>query len=300
MVGISLRADLGANRPLRPIIVLFTGHVGSSWLIDMIGNHPWCVRLGFEPIDDAISQKLDLSPVLERILNWNGNPDLPNPFRPVTAIGRHTSHFCFKTRLRLEQPEFFTRAIPQHNPVLIHLTRFNWIKAAVSNYKRERLGISHLENMDDIEAKQRPVIVDCNYVLRKAEQFLRRDGLIEVYKRYLPFEVPTVSYEALLRDTSGTLAALGRHLDLPFAAQESMYRKMTSDDLRRAIDNYDELADAAAATGQQDLMEARPNLAAAVADLSRPTQPVFYAKAAGIARMFNDNRFAEACQKDKR
>lgn len=231
------------SRRLKPIIVLFTGHCGSSWFVDMIGNQPWCVRLGFEPIDDTIVLHGPRAAKVgaKQALSWNGRSPLIETFRPQSEVTDRTTSLCFKTRLRGECSTFFKKDVPRKRPLVIHLTRKDKLRAAVSNYKRVVLGISHLADFDQTEAKRAPVEVDCDYVIRKMHEFEWRDAAIDAYERDLPFPVYTVSYEELHADTAAAMMRLADQTGLPLQPVPSKYRKMTSPVISEAVSNFEEL-----------------------------------------------------------
>lgn len=233
---------------IRPVIILFTGHCGSSWFVDLLGRQPWCVRLGFEPIDETLRREphFPLDHFLRELFALHPNAMSHRlirggAFTPQSPFNETTTHLCLKTRILPEQPVIFGNVLPQSNACFLHMRRRNKIAAAVSNYKRAKLGISHINRDMPIIEKRRPIRVDVRYVAKKARQFLMREAIIEYYKKRISRFIPTVWYEDLLNDSTSTLAAIGAHIGADIGIAESSFDKMTSPNLADSVTNYDEL-----------------------------------------------------------
>ena len=237
---------------MRPLVILFTGHCGSSWLSDMLGAQPWCVWLGFEPFTDLMElERSQEIPGLARSLFLGSPLDAVSAFdvlAPNKPIENQTA-FCLKARLDLDQEETFFNILPNSNAVFVHLTRGNKLKAAISAFKRERLGISHLINLDGVAQKRSPVTVDPNIVVAKAWDFIRRDAMIYVYCKYIRQPMIRIVYEALYADTSKEIMRIAAKFDAEVETNQSKYRKMTYEQIELAVANYDDLAKAASRGG---------------------------------------------------
>lgn len=257
-----------------PIIVFFTGHCGSSWFVDLLGRQPWCVRLGFEPIDQACRRPTatPLDEYLRELLQLNPNATSHHYFQggaftPQSRFKETTTHFCLKTRILTDQPSIFGKVLPQSGAHFLHIRRRNKIAAAVSNYKRERLGISHVKNDMPIQDKRVPTYVDVRFVGQKAKQFLMREALIERYKQRLGRDVHTLWYEDLLNNLDSTLAAVALHIGAEFQGASSTFQKMTHPDLAKSIKNYDELQKYLRSAGLAELLASQDAEPAFVKDI---------------------------------
>lgn len=265
----------------RFIVVLFTGHVGSSWLTSLLATHPEISRLGFEPVDQLTERGVDAEQSFRTFLEPDPSTMLPADIRAVfekttadsvdpepepgpLAAGDpgSASYTVFKTRLLfMKQKGFFVDWLPGKKPFLLLLRRRNKIKNAVSQYKRARLQISHLHDFDRTAEKRRPVNVDVNYVMWKAQQFTLRELRSKAYFSLLTDCWGATGREILYEDL---LAHSFRHdffdwmfrtLGLQAASLHSEYEKMTKDALDEAVENYDELSEAAKTTPLASCLE---------------------------------------------
>ena len=237
---------------MKPLIVMFTGHCGSSWFLDILGAQPWCVWLGFEPFTDLVELKrADEIPSLARSL-FLGSPldairacDLLAPNKPI----ENQTAFCLKTRLDFDQKETFFDVLPKSNAVFVHLTRGNKLKAAISAYKRQHLGISHLENLDNVDQKRSPVHVDPEVVVAKAWEFIARDAMLYTYCNCLRQPVIRIVYEALCASPSNELRRVASAFGGQVQMNQSKYIKMTHDNIELSVWNYDELREFVSSNG---------------------------------------------------
>ena len=250
----------------RLILVLFTGHVGSSWVTSMLASHSAISQLGFEPVDELTQVQVNAAPLLERIVRSGGLQGLDRQTceifakktesaddTPADAWGfpsPPSARFAvFKARLNLDlQRDLFLDWLPEQKPLIVLLRRKNKIKNAVSQFKRTQLNISHLTRQEAVEAKRRPVRVDPGYILRQARQFtLRELRSLEYYRLATQgwgLDGVEACYEDLLED--GGFARLREAvcsaLGLGAEPLQSDYRKMTRNALMEAVENYHELA----------------------------------------------------------
>lgn len=239
------------------IALLFTGHVGSSWLMSLLDGHPRISQLGFEPVDDLTEIGVEASPYFDRVVH--GEKLLTFPEHVARVLGKKWDtqpwqsfeYIAFKARVNLQlQRPFFSTWLPAAKPVVILLRRRNKIKNAISQFKRTQLNISHLLDFERTEQKRRPIRVDGQYILNQATQFTLRELRTAHYFRMLTacegISGIEVCYEDLLpaRNCADFLSALYKQLGLsqnpPLA---SRYHKMTVDSIRDAVENYHELTD---------------------------------------------------------
>lgn len=249
----------------RLILVLFTGHVGSSWVTSMLASHSAISQLGFEPADELTEAGLNAVSSFDLAINSGELQHLERRVYEIFAKktesaddtpshawgfpSPHSARFAvFKARLNLGlQRDFFLSWLPEQNPYIVLLRRKNKIKNAVSQFKRTQLSISHLRQLDAVEAKRRPVRVDPDYILRQAQQFTLRELRSREYFKLATerwgLEGIEVCYEDLLgvdglpQLRQAVCGALG----LETEPLKSDYRKMTRNSLLQAVKNYLEL-----------------------------------------------------------
>ncbi|MDI7862099.1 hypothetical protein MRS76_09030 [Rhizobiaceae bacterium n13] len=241
----------------RPIVLLFTGHVGSSWLTDLIGRHQEINHIGFEPIDALSKRNTDAHPWVERLAQ-GGDPTLfPREIRRAFSSRYHAGapYFIFKTRARVKhQPTLFYETIPSLNSYVILLRRRNKLKTAVSSYKRNTLKISHLDNPKANADKRVAIHVDPAQILAIAESYIRRETktkrLFDRYKSDYGLDGMEVLYEDILHPPGlgELMRTLSAELGIPSFESESRFTKMTENDLQLAIANFDELANQVSGT----------------------------------------------------
>lgn len=251
----------------RPIIIIFTGHVGSSWLASLLGNHRFVKQLGFEPIDDFVLDNVNSAPIIEDVIQGKVISQFPDAVRSVLSksyertaedkIYREkpdydwskTRFVVFKTRVYLkEQRSLFIDLLPRVNPTIIFLCRRNKIKNAISQFKRTQLNISHLDKFHEIDKKRKPVEVDPSYILEQALNFVRRElvakSYVECLRQLTTSPCFEIFYEDLLSPEWRTrfFDNFFYELGLENDAIESNYLKMTPDNLQYAVANYSELS----------------------------------------------------------
>jgi LPS sulfotransferase NodH len=248
------------------VVVLFTGHVGSSWFTSLLASHPSICQIGFEPVDDLTENGMAAKPYFERLLDGDKPDSFPSDvaefFQKKTKSSHNTpqntwgienpeacKYFLFKARLNLSvQLDFFRDFLPSENTTLILLRRRNKIKNAVSQYKRTQLKISHLDNLEQIKPKRMPIVLDPAYIYQQAIKFTLSELKLKHYCAFLNehfgINCIEVHYEDLL--SSGTRSSLFNSifmtLGLTGSQLFSRYEKMTSNLLSEAVTNFSELS----------------------------------------------------------
>lgn len=236
----------------RPIVLLFTGHVGSSWLADLIGRHPQINHVGFEPVDALSSRNVDAHPWIERLALGQDPSHFPPKMSKIfsSEFQENAPYFMFKTRARVRhQHTLFYETIPNLNSFVILLRRRNKLKTAISSYKRNALKISHLDQPEMNAAKRGAIHVDPAEILSLAQNFIDREkrtkSLFAKYKATYGLDGMEIIYEDVLDPAKMDefKTALCTRLGIAPFTSESKYTKMTENDLRKAVSNFDELAD---------------------------------------------------------
>ena len=222
----------------RGFVLLFQGRTGSSYLTQCLDAHP-SVRMlpevfgdmGFKtPIEEREGRAAEQLQWLDRFFSEPVGPGL-------LARG-------FKTKMTdVLDVRGFTERLRARKVHVLHMTRRNLVKLAVSELNAARL---HRErgvwNLEPGQEALPPFRVDpeaFDEMLRRKERF---EGLLADYVRN-ELALPTLSlaYEDLLRDREAVLDRIWGFLGVPGARTEGSLRKNTSDDLRRVLLNFDDL-----------------------------------------------------------
>jgi LPS sulfotransferase NodH len=221
----------GAARPVS-FLVFAQGRTGSSLLVDLLRSHP-DVRC-----DDEI---------LRRRVRF------PNAWVDAHRRAHRGWHYGFKvkiyqlTRDQGLDPSAWLRAMHEQGWKLIHLRRRNSLRHALSNVVAQEMGRFVFRGEE--KPKVPTVTVDVPMLLgtirvREEQAELERaalDGLPHV----------EVCYEEDLRCAQGhqrTLDRLSDSLGLPRARAKTAVRRITEDDLKRIVANYDEVVAALEST----------------------------------------------------
>lgn len=238
------------------IVVLFTGHCGSSWITSLLGNHENILQIGSEPIDQMNDEGFtDISDVFRGLLDGESPiSDIKEEAKPYIVRNddqdferkyKEAKYLVLKTRsLHILQPEFFTDIIPQYAQYIILLRRRNKLKNAFSRFKRSVLGVSHLGTAQNAEAKKVPVKIVPWELQLQAVNYTRRDLIdLALFNHYRDkFSIPgeIICYEDMLDNEilNSTLNQISQKLHLKNDNLESKYKKVTSDSLSIAIRNY--------------------------------------------------------------
>ena len=243
------------------LIVLFTGHVGSSWFMSLLGNHPDIEQIGFEPVDEMSKHGINASPVFDKLLNTGCLDGFPPKEQMLLGRKHQKSNkidfngekkiYAIKARPRIElQKEFFFEFVEKARPKVILLRRNNKIKNAVSQYKRTALNISHLTDFQKNEQKRAPVEVDVKEIIERSRDFVRREiaakYLLSFYKSRYDIDTLELFYEELIQGPDHRELTCNNCFDfvgVPHHDVQSDYKKMTPDNLENAVKNFNELAE---------------------------------------------------------
>lgn len=220
--------------PAVPFVVLFQGRTGSTFFVEALDSHPE-VRCGYEELasdrwdEDGAAAQLEL-------VRWLLRP--PHD-RLVRAVG-------FKTKLRdVRDADGFAGVLAELGVRVIHLKRRNLVKLTVSSLNSERAR----EHTGDWNLYRRDPAVDAPLPI-EPEAFLARLAKHEGYEAALDRFVlaagrPTLTlhYEDLLVAQRETLALAFGFLGVGTIETSGRTVKMTGDDLRTVLPNFDELRD---------------------------------------------------------
>jgi LPS sulfotransferase NodH len=210
-------------------VILFAGRVGSTHLINLLDSHPHILAHHDEITnikDKGAAEQLKLA---EEYLT----PPLVGPNK---AIG-------FKTKTaNILDLDGFTRLITEKNCKIIYLLRRNRIKSAVSHINGKRLAeATGMWGLFDESKRLPPFAIDLeefDKVLRNREKV---DQELEAYINSLPLPNVQICYEDLLKDQKMVLDPLFEYLEVAPHTVQSSTLKITKDNLREELLNFDEL-----------------------------------------------------------
>lgn len=212
-------------------VILFEGRCGSTHLTRLLDAHP---RIRARP--EMLSRIKNNGGGPKKQLRWARRHLVPPPDGSVDAIG-------FKTKLRdvIDVPGFAS-VLMGCNARVIHLERENLVKLAVSSINAGRLAkATNRYNLFDEADRLPPLHIDIDEFIWNLEQ---RGAWQEDLRQFLSrLDQPSlrVSYESLLRDESAVLEQVFAFLGVdPFPVSSDVL-KNTSDNLRDAITNFEEL-----------------------------------------------------------
>lgn len=210
-------------------VLFLVARVGSTYLTSLLNSHPNVLALG-EELRDLEKEGSD-----EQI-DWARN------FLSPPLIGRYGAR-GFNTKLvHIVNPDVFAKLLKEYNCKLIHLQRQNRVKAVISRINGMRLyNKTGMWGLFDESNKLPPLSVD----LEQFDEFLlhreKVDRELEEYVKSLHLDTLPLFYEDLIKDEKGFLDNVFEFLGVEPKTVEGSTLKITSDNLREAIENFDEL-----------------------------------------------------------
>lgn len=214
-----------------PFVILFEGRSGSTWLVEALRSHP------------RIEARLEVFAALrnqghgaEDQLEW-ARGFLAPPFPDgIEAAG-------FKTKLHdVLDTEAFAGLLHDVAARVVLLRRRNRVKHVVSVFNAMRIeentGEWNLRGEGDTLSA---VSIDPERFDEWLESYRRGLEELERYVDLLDLPTCRIHYEDLLRDPEETTARVTESLAVEPAPLETRTRKATSDDLREALANFEEL-----------------------------------------------------------
>lgn len=234
--------------PPRPVhfIILFFGRTGSTVLIESLRAQPR-IRAEYEILAETKAQGPDVQ--LERARRcYTSSPSL----LPLRAAG-------FKTKLwDVLDPAGLAQVLREARARIIHMRRDNVVKGAVSTINaerlRERTGQWTMYHDDD---RPEPFAIDIPRLKSWIASREEGDEQICAYIRGLELPAMELTYEQLLGQPAEAMRRLGDFLGLrlrPPALERTRSRKVTPDDLREVLTNYDAVAAALRGTRYEPML----------------------------------------------
>jgi LPS sulfotransferase NodH len=239
-------------------IILFQGRTGSSYLIDLLNQHPeitaeseMLVRLrkvsGFAENSGILDRFYgafrlfrDGLPSMKQIKAVKQLYDNPNP--PTRVIG-------FKTKVRdIENLLEMKNVLEPRNVKLIVMNRKNLVKKAISHITAARLNQKTKDkyrkvawNLYDDKDRLGQQRIEIDEFRRSLKSVIFEHKILQAYAEYLNLDRLELEYSDLLRNRNEWLHQVFDFLGVTWADLESKMLKNTDDDLRKAISNFEEL-----------------------------------------------------------
>lgn len=219
-------------------VILFEGRAGSTHLTKLLDSHPR-IRAQREVLGGLKNRNKGSAAQLE----WVDGALIAPPDGTLDAVG-------FKTKLRdvIDQAAF-ADVLMRHDARIVHLERQNLVKQALSGINAQKLArATGRYNLFDEADRLPPQHVDPEEL---RNNLLRREQWQEDLRAFLEqHALPTlhITYEALLADEPSIVRDVLQFLGVRPARLRSPVLKATSDNLREAVLNFDELVASFAGT----------------------------------------------------
>jgi LPS sulfotransferase NodH len=215
-----------SRNPVR-FVLLFIARSGSTYLVDALASHPEiCAKW------EGLLGKKSADAQLQRARKFFTQ----SPHARYPAVG-------FKTKLGdVKDPEGFSKLLRDLGARIILLQRRNSIKHVVSQLNAQRIhdatGRWNLWNEED---RLPPATIDVAEFERRLERVEKKKRTLESYAKTLELPTLWLNYEDLLVDQRATLERVFSFLGVQSEPVQGGSIKNTSDDLREAVSNFDEL-----------------------------------------------------------
>ncbi len=207
-------------------VILMVGRSGSSYLTELLSSHPSICAMGEKPGPWKAPKQLAWT---RRYLT----EDLP--------LGKTAVGFKIKRKDIKDQPRF-AELLRELQARIILLRRKNVVKLTVSWYNSQRLfNKTGQWNLYDERDRLPPLVVDETGFADRLKQMEQAIAALEGYVMDLALPTYQLYYEDLLYDEHNTLQRIFAFLGVEYVPTTSSCKKNTSDDLRNAVANFDEL-----------------------------------------------------------
>jgi LPS sulfotransferase NodH len=217
-------------------VLLFEGRSGSTYLIEALASHPGILaeKECFAILVKNIEDKDGTTP--EDQVRWAREFYSTERCAGYGAVG-------FKTKWKdILRPDDFRDFLRERGMRVIVLQRRNRIKLLVSLFRAVRLEEETGEwNLYDERRRQAPIKIDLTEFDKYLGESEARHLEMRDYVATLDVPLLELSYEDILDDDQATFDRVCRFLEVPARPLAGKTRKHTSDDLRDAVANFDEL-----------------------------------------------------------
>lgn len=210
-------------------VLFLVGRVGSTYLTSVLSSHPHILALGEELAE------LEKDGVEAQAARAN---ELLSP----PLIGRKRVRGFNVKLVHLADPSRFAGLLKEKNCKVVHMLRRNRVKSVISRMNGERLyrrtGMWGLFKESD---RLPPLTVD----LKQFDEYLKHrervDAELDTYVRGLALPTLTIPYEDMLRAEHTVFKRIFSFFGVDDIPVQGETLKITGDDLREALANFDEL-----------------------------------------------------------
>jgi len=230
-----------------PFVILFLERDGSTYLTSLLDAHPEIVA-AYERF--AVLREEGATAATQ--LDWARTHLTPPLIGRARAIG-------FKTKLvDVLDPDGFARLLQDRNCRILQMRRRNHVKAVVSRINALRLheatGKWNLYREAD---RLPPLEVDPAQFAELLSERRTAEAELQAYVDAQGLPTLRLDYEDLLRDRAALLRAVFEFLRVRPLELDGRPLKNTSDDLRQAVANFEELKAAYVGTGYEAMFDER-------------------------------------------
>ena len=219
------------RRQVTPFVILFVERAGSTYLATALAAHPeiFAAREQFAQL-----RQQGKTPTEQ--LAWAREFWTPPIIGQYAAIG-------FKTKtMDIPDPEGFGQLLDEKVVKVIQLLRRNTVKGAISTINARQLhAASGNWNLLKESDRQPPTPIDSEDLRQEIARREQWDRELEYYVNRYGRPTLRVDYEDLLRNEGEFMARVFDFLSVTPRPVEGKTLKNTSDDLRRAVPNFDSL-----------------------------------------------------------
>lgn len=210
-------------------VLLFVGRVGSTHLINLLDSHP-----------NILARHDEITEVKDK--GAENQLRLVRAFLTPPLIGRNKA-VGFKTKIaNILDLEGFTQLISQNHCKVIHLLRRNRVKSVVSHFNGKRLAeATGMWGLFDESKRLPPFSIDLEEFDKVLKNRERVDQELESYIQGLSLPNVKICYEDLMQHPNSVLDELFKYLEVEPHTVQSSTLKITKDNLREELINFDEL-----------------------------------------------------------
>jgi LPS sulfotransferase NodH len=228
-----------------PYVILFIERDGSTYLTSLLTSHP-----DIEAIYERFAVLKQKNASGPEQLAWAKDFFTPPLLGKKKALG-------FKTKLvDILDVDGFTNLLKQKNIKIIQMRRRNRVKAVVSRINARRLyEASGNWNLYKDADRMPAMEIDPDQFAEYLAEREAADDELQAYVDQLNLPTLKIVYEELLVDKQGVLDKIFAFLNIPSKPVQEKTLKNTSDDLRDAVLNFDQLRSQYAGTIYESMFD---------------------------------------------
>jgi LPS sulfotransferase NodH len=211
---------------INKFVLFLVGRVGSTYLTTLLNSHPDILALSEEIKDFDKNTQLD----------W------ARKFLTPPLISTHAVRGFNVKLIHIGDPDAFADLLREQDCKIFHMVRRNRVKAVVSRINGNRLyEKTGMWGLFDEKKRLDPFEID----LQQFDEYLKHrekvDSDLEEYVNQLKLPVLKICYEDLMADEAEFLKNIFNYLEVRPYPVKGKTLKITSDDLRKDIINFEEL-----------------------------------------------------------